>query len=112
MLAWWNEKVIKPIHNYRLHLPPIYGVHPMTYMQFVYPVGVLFGGYWVMQWAISYAPKDADVAAAAESAKAERKEVAKGDAWFKHDNGDIEKQKAALQAILEDARQRREGGKK
>ena len=49
---WWRENVIKPIHGTRIKLPDVLGVPAATYMQFVYPVPVVVGGYYVMQWAI------------------------------------------------------------
>ena len=45
---WWRENVIKPIHGTRIKLPDLLGVPAATYMQFVYPVPVVVGGYYVM----------------------------------------------------------------
>ena len=44
--------MIKPIHNARFHLPPVYGVPASTYMAYVYPLPVIIGGYFVMQWTV------------------------------------------------------------
>lgn len=58
---WWRENVIKPIHNTRIPLPSIMGVHAATYMQFVY-FGVVFGGgMLVMNWAIEQSHKNIGV---------------------------------------------------
>lgn len=51
--TWWRRTVIEPIHKTRIYLPPVRGIPAATYMQFVYPVPVVVGGWYVMQWAIS-----------------------------------------------------------
>jgi hypothetical protein len=56
--SWWREKVVKPIHNTKILLPRVMGVHAATYMQFVY-FGVIFGGgILVMNWAIEQSHKN------------------------------------------------------
>ena len=55
---WWRENVIKPIHNARIPLPTIFGVHASTYMQFIYPLPVWIGGYFVMNWAMKESEKN------------------------------------------------------
>ena len=57
-MNWWRENVIKPIHATRIPLPKLFGVHPATYMQFVYPLPVWIGGYFVMSWAIAQSEKN------------------------------------------------------
>mmetsp|Transcript_4447 Transcript_4447/g.5806 ORF Transcript_4447/g.5806 Transcript_4447/m.5806 type:complete len:98 (-) Transcript_4447:227-520(-) len=42
--SWWRENVVKPIHNTRIPLPRIFGVHASVYMQFVYPTLVVITG--------------------------------------------------------------------
>lgn len=56
-MEWWREHVIKPIHSTRIKLPVILGVPGHIYMQFIYPIPVLVGGYAIMQWAIAQAEK-------------------------------------------------------
>ncbi len=53
--------MIKPIHNARFPLPRLFGVHASVYMQLIYPLPVLVGGYFVMNWAIEQSHKNIGV---------------------------------------------------
>ena len=57
-LAWWREKVIKPIHGTRIMLPVVLGIPASTYMSFIYPIPVVISGYYVMQWAMQQSEKN------------------------------------------------------
>ena len=57
-IQWWRDNVIKPIHNAKFPLPRLFGVHAAVYMQFVYPLPVLVGGYLAMTWAIDQSHKN------------------------------------------------------
>jgi len=50
--------VIKPIHKARMPLPRIFGIHASTYMQVLYPIPVLVGGYFSYLWAIDQSRKN------------------------------------------------------
>ena len=95
---WWRENVIKPIHGTRIKLPDVLGVPAATYMQFVYPVPVVVGGYYVMQWAIGRSH-------ASIGPRGERLRERPG---FRPDAG-ADEQRAQLQRILDDARRRKTG---
>ena len=95
---WWRENVIKPIHGTRIKLPDVLGVPAATYMQFVYPVPVVVGGYYVMQWAIGRSH-------ASIGPRGERLRERPG---FRPDAG-ADEQRAQLQRILDEARRRKTG---
>lgn len=42
--SWWRRNVVKPIHNARIPLPKLFGMHATFYMQFVYPSLVVLAG--------------------------------------------------------------------
>ena len=69
-----------------------------TYMQFVYPVPVVVGGYYVMQWAIGRSH-------ASIGPRGERLRDRPG---FRPDAG-ADEQRAQLQRILDEARRRKAG---
>ena len=98
MFDWWRENVIKPIHGARIKLPDVLGVPAATYMQFVYPVPVVVGGYYVMQWAIGRSH-------ASIGPRGERLRDRPG---FRPDAG-ADEQRAQLQRILDEARRRKAG---
>ena len=95
---WWRENVIKPIHGTRIKLPDVLGVPAATYMQFVYPVPVVVGGYYVMQWAIGRSH-------ASIGPRGERLRERPG---CRPDAG-ADEQRAQLQRILDEARRRKAG---
>ena len=95
---WWRENVIKPIHGTRIKLPDVLGVPAATYMQFVYPVPVVVGGYYVMQWAIGRSH-------ASIGPRGERLRERPG---FRPDAG-ADEQRAQLQRILDEVRRRKTG---
>jgi hypothetical protein len=58
IFVWWRANVIKPIHNAKVPLPPLFGMHASTYMQFLYPLPVFIFGYFSMTWAIEQSHKN------------------------------------------------------
>jgi hypothetical protein len=59
--SWWRENVVKPIHNTRIPLPKIFGVHATVYMQFVYPSLVVLAGLVLFQITTAQADKNLGV---------------------------------------------------
>ena len=95
---WWRDNVIKPIHSTRILLPDILGVPAHQYMQVVYPIPVIVGGYYIMQWAIGRSH---------ESIGESGEKLRERDGFAVH--SDVASQRAALQKILDDAKRRKEG---
>ena len=81
--------MIKPIHAARIPLPRIFGIHASTYMQFVYPLPVWIGGYFVLSWGI--AQSEQNIGKGGEKLKS-RRDLA-------HPNQ--KKQNQGLQAIID-----------
>ena len=102
LFAWWRENVIKPIHGTRIALPDLLGVPATSYMQLVYPVPVVVGGYYVMQWAIG---KSHDSIGAAGEKLRDRPNFRPAPAR----GGFTDDQKAAIQKLLGDAKGRKGG---
>jgi len=95
--AWWRERVIRRIHGARVVLPAIWGVPAHVYMGFVYPIPVLVGGYYVMQWAIGKSHENIG----------ERGEKLRGRSDLQNWDSATRSQNAALQSLLTEHHQRR-----
>mmetsp|Transcript_9892 Transcript_9892/g.25145 ORF Transcript_9892/g.25145 Transcript_9892/m.25145 type:complete len:96 (+) Transcript_9892:23-310(+) len=94
-MDWWRENVIKPIHRTRIKLPPIFGIPAYSYMRFFYPIPIVVGGYYVMQWAIHRSHENIGVDG--EKLR-DRKDLRVGD---------VAGQNAALRAMLDDIKSQR-----
>lgn len=88
--------MIKPIHAARIPLPVIMGVHPTTYMGFVYPTVVFCGGMMVMNWAIEQSHKNIGERGEKLRRYADMREM-------RHAKEQTERQNAILQKILDKA---------